>query len=49
MKYYSTNKKVEPASLQVAVVDGLAGDRGLFMPETIKSLPASFLRRIFRT
>ena len=46
MKYYSTNKKVEPASLQVAVVDGLAGDRGLFMPETIKSLPASFFDEI---
>jgi len=35
MKYYSTNKKVAPVSLQVAVVDGLASDRGLFMPETI--------------
>lgn len=46
MKYYSTNKKVEPASLQVAVVDGLAGDRGLFMPETIKPLPASFFDEI---
>lgn len=46
MKYYSTNKKVEPASLQVAVVDGLASDRGLFMPETIKPLPASFFDEI---
>ena len=42
MNYYSTNKKVTPVSLQVAVVDGLASDRGLFMPETIKTLPASF-------
>jgi len=46
MKYYSTNKKVAPASLQVAVVDGLAGDRGLFMPESIKTLPASFFDNI---
>jgi threonine synthase len=46
MKYYSTNKKVAPASLQVAVVDGLASDRGLFMPESIKPLPASFFDEI---
>ncbi|HET9571799.1 MAG TPA: threonine synthase [Bacteroidales bacterium] len=46
MNYYSTNKKVAPVSLQVAVVDGLAGDRGLFMPETIKKLPASFFENI---
>jgi len=42
MKYYSTNKNVEPASLQKAVVDGLAGDRGLFMPEVISALPKTF-------
>jgi threonine synthase len=46
MHYYSTNKKVSPASLQVAVVDGLAGDRGLYMPERIAALPASFFDEI---
>ncbi|MEA4841214.1 MAG: threonine synthase [Bacteroidales bacterium] len=46
MKYYSTNKKVAPVSLQKAVVDGLAGDRGLYMPERIPVLPASFFDEI---
>ena len=31
MNYYSTNKLAPLASLQVAVVDGLASDRGLYM------------------
>ena len=35
MKYYSTNKKAPLASLEEAVVKGLAGDRGLYMPERI--------------
>lgn len=38
MKYYSTNGQVSPVSLEEAVVKGLAGDKGLFMPEQIKSL-----------
>jgi len=46
MKYYSTNKQVAPASLQEAVVKGLAADRGLFMPEKIKTLPAEFYENI---
>jgi threonine synthase len=46
MKYYSTNGKVSPASLQKAVVDGLASDRGLFMPERIQHLSASFFDEI---
>jgi threonine synthase len=46
MKYYSTNKQVAPASLQEAVVKGLAADRGLFMPENIKTLPAEFYANI---
>ncbi|MBO5846467.1 MAG: hypothetical protein J6Q71_02995, partial [Bacteroidales bacterium] len=33
MKYYSTNKNAPLASLQEAVVKGLAPDRGLYMPE----------------
>ena len=46
MKYYSTNKKAPMATLHEAVVKGLAGDRGLYMPETIKTLPQSFFDNI---
>lgn len=46
MKYYSTNKQVPATDLQEAVVKGLAADRGLFMPETIKSLPGEFFDNI---
>ena len=42
MLYYSTNKQVSGVSLQEAVVKGLADDRGLFMPDKIKQLPADF-------
>jgi len=35
MKYYSTNKQAPVATLEEAVVKGLAGDKGLFMPERI--------------
>lgn len=42
MLYYSTNKQVSGVSLQDAVVKGLADDRGLFMPDKIKQLPADF-------
>lgn len=38
MKYYSTNKQAPVASLEEAVVKGLAGDKGLYMPEYIDSL-----------
>lgn len=46
MKYYSTNKQIPEVSLQEAVVKGLAPDKGLFMPETIKTLPQSFFDNI---
>jgi threonine synthase len=46
MKYYSTNKKVSGVSLQDAVVKGLAEDKGLFMPDTVKMLPQSFYDNI---
>lgn len=42
MKYYSTNHKAPTADLRKAVVKGLAEDRGLYMPETIKTLPQDF-------
>lgn len=38
MKYYSTNKQAPAASLEEAVVKGLAGDKGLYMPERIVKL-----------
>ena len=46
MKYYSTNRKVSGVSLQDAVVKGLAEDKGLFMPDSIKALPQSFFDSI---
>ena len=42
MLYYSTNHTASRATLREAVVRGLAEDRGLYMPEVIKQLPASF-------
>lgn len=42
MKYYSTNGKAAKATLEEAVVKGLAPDKGLYMPESIKQLPKSF-------
>ena len=46
MKYYSTNHNAAYATLRDAVVRGLAEDRGLYMPEVIKQLPASFFDEI---
>ena len=46
MNYYSTNKQAPPVSLQEAVVRGLAPDRGLYMPERINTLPASFFEEL---
>ena len=38
MKYYSTNKQAPFASLEEAVVKGLASDKGLLMPESIQPI-----------
>jgi threonine synthase len=46
VKYFSTNKSVDEVSLQEAVVKGLAADKGLFMPCSIKRLPQSFFDEI---
>lgn len=46
MNYYSTNKNASIATLQKAVVKGLAEDKGLYMPETIKLLPPQFYDNI---
>ena len=46
MKLYSTNKKVQNVSIQDAVLQGLATDGGLFMPQEIPSLSASFFKNL---
>jgi len=46
MNYYSTNGKAPRATLEKAVVKGLAEDRGLYMPECIKTLPQGFFDHI---
>jgi len=46
MNYYSTNGKAPLATLQKAVVKGLAEDKGLYMPQRIKPLPHSFFSNI---
>lgn len=46
MQYYSTNGKAAIATLEKAVVKGLAEDKGLYMPERIKPLPQSFFDNI---
>ena len=46
MQYYSTNKNTAPATLEEAVVRGLAPDKGLYMPWEIKPLPQDFYDHI---
>lgn len=42
MKYYSTNHKSPEVSLREAVVNGLATDGGLYMPQFLYKLPEEF-------
>lgn len=46
MNYYSTNHNTPNVTLEQAVTQGLAADRGLFMPERIKPMPESFFQEI---
>ena len=46
MRYYSTNGLAPLATLEKAVVKGLAEDKGLYMPEHIKPLPKEFFEHI---
>ena len=46
MKYYSTNHNAPNVTLSQAVVKGLAPDRGLYMPETLKKLDREFFEDI---
>ena len=46
IQFYSTEGKSSKVSLEEAVMRGLAEDGGLFMPDRIPVLPASFFERI---
>ena len=46
MIYKSLNNKSKPAKFEEAVVRGIAPDRGLYFPEKIHHLPASFFNDI---
>ncbi|SEF95038.1 threonine synthase [Parabacteroides chinchillae] len=46
MKYYSTNKQAPLATLEETVIKGLAGDKGLYMPERIPSLSKDIISKM---
>ena len=46
MIYYSTNGQAPVATLEKAVVKGLAEDKGLYMPQQIRPLPTAFYENI---
>lgn len=46
MRYYSTRNKNKFVSFKEAVMEGLAADGGLFMPEEIPLFPKSFIENL---
>ncbi|WP_298758026.1 threonine synthase [uncultured Psychroserpens sp.] len=48
MNYYSLNREAPNTNFTDAVIKGLAPDRGLYFPEKITPLPASFFETIDR-
>jgi threonine synthase len=46
MKYYSTKNKNISADFHTAVINGIADDGGLFMPEKIPQLPAGMMESL---
>lgn len=46
MNFYSLNKKASNVSFKDAVIKGIAPDKGLYFPESIMPLPASFFEKI---
>ena len=46
MKFYSLNNTAPEVSFDIAVVNGIAPDKGLYFPEAIKPLPSSFFEEI---
>jgi len=43
MKYFSTNNKIKTVTFRDAILQGLASDKGLFMPERIPKLEKSLV------
>ncbi len=46
MNFYSLNKQAPKVSFKDAVIKGIAPDKGLYFPESITPLPASFFENI---
>lgn len=46
LEFYSLNNNAPNVSFEVAVVNGIAPDKGLYFPEEIKPLPHSFFETI---
>lgn len=46
ISFYSTNKRIKDLSFREAVLQGLAADGGLFMPNPLTPLPSSFFKRL---
>ena len=46
MKYYSTNKQSPLAGLEEVVIKSLAGDKGLYMPESIPAIDKSIIAKM---
>ncbi len=46
MRYYSLNRKSPNVTFREAVVRGIAPDRGLYFPETIRELPEGFFAKV---
>jgi threonine synthase len=46
MKFYNLNNRSKLVSLKEAVLTGIQGSDGLFMPETIPQLPATFFENL---
>ncbi len=46
MKFYSTNHQSKPVSFRNAVLNGIANDGGLYYPERVPQLSASFFKQL---
>jgi threonine synthase len=46
MHYYNINNPSEKVDFRTATITGQAADKGLYFPETIPKLPASFIREL---
>src|SRR3989338_10188028 len=46
MLFHSTNRKIKNASLPEAILQGLAPDGGLFLPDSFPQFPRKFLNKL---